>query len=71
MARLGPVPGFPRWTGVTATIGHPPEHHVTHHTDGRTFIEVPVRVRLTRRARWWARWRMLTGRWPHDAAAHG
>jgi hypothetical protein len=68
---LGPVPGFPRWTGVKATVGPPRQHTFTRHADGRTTVGIPVSVRLTRRARWWVRWRMLTGRWPHDASAHG
>jgi len=62
-----PVPLFPRWTGVTATIGQPHEHRI-HHGDGFMTISVPVSVQPTRRALWWAHWRMLTGRWPVDAA---
>jgi hypothetical protein len=64
MAKLGPVAGFPRWTGVRADVCGP-----TVHRDGALVIN--LNVRITRRARWWARWRMLTGRWPTDAAAHG
>lgn len=62
MARLGPVPPFPRWTGVRADVCGP-----TVRQNGA--LVVKLKVRLTRRARLWVRWRMLTGRWPSDAAA--
>ncbi|MEU3161981.1 hypothetical protein ACPCAJ_21090 [Streptomyces griseoincarnatus] len=54
---------------MTATIGPPSQHGITHHADGRKSFEVPVSVQITRRARLWARWGMLRGRWPSDAAA--
>lgn len=63
-----PVPPFPRWTGVKATIGPPSGHVVTRHGNGLESVAIPMSVRLTRRARWWAGWRMLTGRWPVDVA---
>jgi hypothetical protein len=66
---LGPVPGFPRWTGVKATVDPPRQHTVTRHADGRTTVGIPVSVQISRRARLWALRRMLLGRWPHDAAA--
>ncbi|WP_327368735.1 hypothetical protein [Streptomyces sp. NBC_01217] len=51
-----PLPGFPAWTGAHAILGTP-----TSHPDTNT-LHVVVSVRITRRARWWARWRYLTGR---------
>jgi len=64
-AALGPLPGFPRWTGMRATLTGPCRGG----GDGQ--IVATVSVRLTRRALLWARWRMLAGRWNWDASAHG
>lgn len=49
---LGPVPGFPRWTAVKGVMTGPGRVR-----DGALMINVTVR--LTRRARAWARWRAL------------
>jgi hypothetical protein len=61
---LGPLPGFPRWTGVKAVMTGPSHVH-----DG--VLTVSVAVRITFRARVWALWRMLTGWGDIDAAADG
>ncbi|MBP5931835.1 hypothetical protein F3K39_28285 [Streptomyces sp. LBUM 1479] len=61
-AHLGPVPPFPRWTGVQAYATGP--HHGP---DGG--LAMTVSARLTRRARLWARWRLLTGKGVPGAAA--
>jgi hypothetical protein len=63
MATLSPLPGFPRWTGMKGTTTGP------RHDVGGQLIAT-ISVRLTRRALMWCRWRMLTGRWNPDAAAH-
>ncbi|MFC8432244.1 hypothetical protein [Streptomyces sp. NPDC057253] len=49
-AHLGPVPGFPRWTGVKAVMTGP-----TSVRDGA--LVTTVEVKVTKRARAWARWR--------------
>ena len=48
--RLGPVPGFPRWTGVTAVMTGP-----TGVRDGALVMN--VKVKLAKRARLWALFR--------------
>lgn len=48
--RLGPVTGFPRWTGVKAVMTGP-----TGVSDGA--LVMTVNVKVTKRARAWARWR--------------
>lgn len=65
MAAMGRVPGFPRWTNVTAHVAGP---HGQGADGGLVFA---VEIRLTRRARVWARWRMITGRRFPDASTHG
>ncbi|NUS82977.1 MAG: hypothetical protein HOY75_09525 [Streptomyces sp.] len=62
MTTLGPLLGFPRWTGVKAVMTGPSRIH-----DGA--LTVTVSVRITSRARMWALWRMLMGRGLTDAAA--
>lgn len=49
------VPPFPRWTGVTATLGRP------HLAEGRT-LQFPLSFRITKRARLWMLWLRLTRR---------
>ncbi|MGA5424534.1 hypothetical protein [Streptomyces lavendulocolor] len=50
------VPGYPRWTGVVRDISAPYTGE-----DGR--LTADVTVRLTRRARWYARARHAIRRW--------
>ncbi|WP_159058990.1 hypothetical protein [Streptomyces scabiei] len=59
---LGPVPPFPRWTGVRAYAAGP-------HRDPGGGLAMTVSARLTRRARLWVRWRLLTGKGVPGAAA--
>lgn len=54
-ARLGPVPGFPRWTGFRVHVTGPAER-----SENGALI-VNVYVRITRRARWYLRARLLLG----------
>ncbi|MDX3681378.1 hypothetical protein [Streptomyces scabiei] len=53
--RLGRVPPFPRWTGMSARASGP-------HDSPEGGLVMTVTVRLTRRARLWARWRKFLGR---------
>lgn len=62
MTTLDPLPGFPRWTGVRAVMTGP-----TRVRDGA--LTATLSIRITRRARVWARWRLLTGKGLPDAAA--
>lgn len=61
-AELRRVPGFPRWTGVTAAVSGP-----SRDDDGRATFDVTVRI--TRRARWYVRARALLGKGGPGAAA--
>ncbi|WP_327169553.1 hypothetical protein [Streptomyces subrutilus] len=57
-----PVPGYPRWTGMVADISPTytgPSGHIT----------ADVTVRITRRARWYVRARLLIGLGVPGAAA--
>jgi hypothetical protein len=51
-ASLGPLPGFPRWTGVTATVTGPHRGR-----DGE--LVAVMSIRMTRRGRLWARYHAL------------
>lgn len=62
MVRPGPVPGFPRWTGVKAVMTGP-----EHVRDGA--LTVVISVRLTRRAYLWAYCRLMLGKGVPSAAA--
>ncbi|MGW6009700.1 hypothetical protein [Streptomyces sp. NPDC055210] len=62
MTTLGPLPGFPRWTGVKAVMTGPSRTR-----DGA--LTASLAVRITWRGRAWARWRILTGKGLPDAAA--
>jgi hypothetical protein len=58
-----PIPPWPRWCGMTATFGPP-------RGDGAGHLSVVITVPpLTRRARLWAAWRLLTAREAPDAPA--
>lgn len=65
MAAVGRVPGFPRWTNVTAHVAGPTSWSAD------SGVAFTVEIRLTRRARVWALWRTITGRRFPDASAHG
>ena len=61
MAGTYRVPGYPRWTGVVAHIGET-------RTEGGQ-LTTAVQVRITRRARWYVRARLLLGKGVPRAAA--
>ncbi|WP_042170110.1 hypothetical protein [Streptomyces sp. NBRC 110035] len=58
--RLGPVPGFPRWTGVRAILSSSSVR------DGA--LVARVKVRLTWRAWAWTYWRTVRGKGVDGAA---
>ncbi|MFI1677052.1 hypothetical protein [Streptomyces sp. NPDC020607] len=55
-----PIPPFPRWTGMKATLGSPLR------TSGG--IQVSLSFHVTKRARLWMLWLRLTGKEVPDAA---
>lgn len=62
MPRRVPLPPFPQWTGMYATISAPRQQGLTVTAD----LHIPS---ITLRARLWIAWRTLTRRGVPDAAA--